>query len=102
MCRGDIHSRCGEFRGAKSNVPENYEELNMWSLSWVVRIVCRLKAENSIDRLKLTDLTSVRDVESEEAIFKFSRRLVNESIYIYIFRAGSLGVMESAASGILF
>ena len=22
MCRGDVHSRCGEFRGAKLNVPE--------------------------------------------------------------------------------
>ena len=110
MCRSDIHSRCGEFRGAKLNVPdvafvrdaENNKELNMWSLSWVIRIVCRLKAENSIDRLKLTDVTSVHDAESEEAIFKFSQKLVNESIYIYIFRAGSLGVMESAASGILF
>jgi hypothetical protein len=40
----------------------------MWSLSWVIRIVCRLKAESTIDRLKLTDVTSVHDAESEDEL----------------------------------
>ena len=37
-----------------------------------------------LGRLRLTDVTSVHEVESEEAIFKFWQKLVNEGIYIYL------------------